>query len=77
MPTIEGTLSAAGLRFANDFPEGTRAIPWVPASIRFPGGRSLTVNDASAGPALSAGASRLSNRFTTISQQASDSGVET
>lgn len=47
---VEGfTASTAGLRFANDFPEGTRAIPWVPASIRFPGGRSLTVNDASAG----------------------------
>jgi hypothetical protein len=47
---VEGfTPSMSGLQFANDFPEGTKAIPWVPASISFPGGRSLTVNDASAG----------------------------
>jgi hypothetical protein len=43
------TPKQAGLHFPNDFPEGTRAISWIPAAISLPGGRSITVNDASAG----------------------------
>jgi hypothetical protein len=43
------TPKQAGLHFPNDFPEGTRAISWIPAAITLSGGRSVTVNDASAG----------------------------
>jgi hypothetical protein len=48
--TVPGfTPKEAGLHFPNDFPEGTRAVSWIPAAISLPGGRSITVNDASAG----------------------------
>src|SRR5712691_210165 len=41
--------STSGFHFPNAFPEGTAAIPGIPAAIRIPGDGSIAINDASNG----------------------------
>jgi hypothetical protein len=41
--------STSGFRFENDWPTGTPALALIPAAISLPGGRSVTINDASNG----------------------------